>query len=61
MLFGERSLHLALKEYVTHHRHERNHQGTGNLVLFPASEKGCRAESAIRCRKRLGPPEEHES
>ncbi len=28
MLFGEKSLHLALKEYVTHHHHERNHQGT---------------------------------
>ena len=38
ILFGERSLRLALKHYVTHHHHERNHQGKENLLLFPAVE-----------------------
>jgi len=34
-LFGENSLRHALKEYVAHHHHERNHQGKDNLLLFP--------------------------
>src|SRR5258705_4221651 len=35
ILFGERSLRRALKEYVEHYHAERNHQGKGNLLLFP--------------------------
>ena len=35
ILFGETSLRLALKHYVAHFHHERNHQGKGNLLLFP--------------------------
>ena len=35
ILFGENSARHALKEYVAHHHHERNHQGTDNLLLFP--------------------------
>ena len=35
ILFGENSLRHALKEYVAHHHHERNHQGKDNLLLFP--------------------------
>ena len=54
ILFGERSLRLALKEYVTHYHHERNHQGKGNLLLFPASEQTRRVNGPVRCRKRLG-------
>ena len=33
---------------------DRNHQGKGNLLLFPASEQDRRAERPIRCRQRLG-------
>jgi putative transposase len=33
VLFGERSLRRALGEYVDHS--ERNHQGKGNVLLFP--------------------------
>ena len=34
-LVRENSLRHALKEYVAHHHHERNHQGKDNLLLFP--------------------------
>jgi putative transposase len=36
ILFGERSLRRALNEYVEHFHAERNHQGKGNVLLFPA-------------------------
>jgi hypothetical protein len=35
VLFGERSLRRALNEYVEHFHAERNHQGRGNVLLFP--------------------------
>ena len=35
ILFGERSLLGALSEYVDHFHAERNHQGKGNVLLFP--------------------------
>jgi hypothetical protein len=35
ILFGERSLRRALNEYVDHFHAERNHQGKGNVLLFP--------------------------
>jgi hypothetical protein len=35
ILFGERSLRRALSEYVDHYHEERNHQGKGNVLLFP--------------------------
>ena len=35
ILFGERSLRHALKEYLTHHQCERNHQGLENVLPFP--------------------------
>ncbi len=54
ILFGERSLRHALKEYVVHHHHERNHQGRDNLLLFPREEQANTADGAIRCRERLG-------
>ncbi len=54
ILFGERSLRHALKEYVAHHHHERNHQGRDNLLLFPREEQANMADGAIRCRERLG-------
>ena len=56
ILFGENSLRHALKEYLAHHHHERNHQGKDNLLLFPepaiALTNGL--EDAIQCRERLG-------
>ena len=35
ILFGERSLRRALREYIEHFHAERNHQGKGNVLLFP--------------------------
>src|SRR5712672_159980 len=35
VLFGERSLRRALSEYVEYFHAERNHQGKGNILLFP--------------------------
>ncbi len=36
ILFGEASLRRAIAEFLNHYRHERNHQGKQNLLLFPA-------------------------
>ena len=35
ILLGERSLRRALNEFVEHYHAERNHQGKGNVLLFP--------------------------
>src|SRR5262245_34875687 len=44
ILFGEAALCRALKEYVEHDHCERNHQGKGNMLLFPAvSQDAARA------------------
>src|SRR5215813_6620502 len=54
ILFGEDSLRHALKEYVTHFHAERNHQGKGNVLLFPAVSQDTEGAGSIRCRERLG-------
>jgi hypothetical protein len=53
VLFGERSLRRALSEYVEHFHAERNHQGKGNVLLFPRDTDICR-EWPVQSRKRLG-------
>ena len=53
ILFGERSLRRALSEYIDHFHVERNHQGKGNVLLFPLVTDRQR-EGRVRCRKRLG-------
>ena len=35
VLFGERSLRRRWANYVEHYHAERNHQGKGNVLLFP--------------------------
>src|SRR5881227_1260224 len=52
ILFGERSLRRALGEYVEHFHAERNHQGKGNVLLFP--DAGIRRAGPVQCRERLG-------
>jgi putative transposase len=54
ILFGEASLRHALTQCVEHFHHERNHQGTGNVLLFPTVNQDPAREGAIRCRERLG-------
>jgi len=53
ILFGERSLRRALREYVDHFHAERNHQGKGNVLLFPLATDRQR-EGPVQCRERLG-------
>jgi putative transposase len=53
ILFGERSLRRALSEYVEHFHAERNHQGKGNVLLFPR-DMNRRRQGRVRCRERLG-------
>jgi hypothetical protein len=55
ILFGETSLRRAVAEYLDHYHRERNHQGKGNLLLFPepmSSEP--RPTGGVDCRERLG-------
>ena len=53
ILFGERSLRCALVEYVDHYHAERNHQGKGNVLLFPRNAEHHR-DRPVKCRERLG-------
>jgi putative transposase len=55
ILFGELSLRRALNEFVAHFHSERNHQGKGNALLFPAPAP-LTARRHVRCRERLGGP-----
>ncbi len=55
ILFGEASLRRALREYLLHYHHERNHQGKDNILLFPIAEKVRNHRgSAVGCNERLG-------
>jgi transposase InsO family protein len=54
ILFGDRSLHHALSEYITPYRTERPQQGKGNGMLFPAAKVEPDLHSPIECRERLG-------
>jgi transposase InsO family protein len=54
ILFGESALRHALQEYVEHYHHERNHQGKGNVLLFPSFGQRSQSEGLIQCRERLG-------
>ena len=53
VLLGERSLRRALSEYVEHYHAERNHQGKGNVLLFPFNSE-IRRSRPVQCRERLG-------
>ena len=54
ILFGEASLRQALTQYVEHFHHERNHQGKGNMVLFPTVHPDAERAGPIQCREQLG-------
>jgi putative transposase len=54
ILFGERSLRRALSEYVEHYHAERNHQGKGNVLLFPRDTIIRHDQQPVQCRGRLG-------
>src|SRR5579862_426793 len=55
ILFGEGSLRRALRHYEVHYHQERNHQGKGNLLLFPSGTRPARwKQGKVRRRERLG-------
>ena len=53
ILFGEDALRTAVREFVAHYHGERNHQGIGNLLIFPDCSLPDR-DGPVRCRSRLG-------
>src|SRR5213596_1260485 len=54
ILFGEASLWHALHAYVEHYHCERNHQGKGNMLLFPTVNHDAERAGPLQCRERLG-------
>ena len=55
ILFGENSLRRVVSNYLLHFHHERNHQGKGNLLLFPTGVSASPTQpTAVRCCERLG-------
>jgi hypothetical protein len=54
ILFGERALRYVRAEYVAHFHHERNHQGKGNVLLFPSSSQASKRADVMQCREWLG-------
>ena len=55
VLFGEASLRQVLANYVLHFHGERNHQGKGNLILFPRpADRIGESTGEIQTRERLG-------
>ena len=53
IFFGQHSLERALREYVMHYHHERNHQGLNNQLIEPGEDVEAIA-GKIECRERLG-------
>ena len=53
ILFGEKSLRNAVREYCLHYHRERNHQGLENRLIEPGEEVGS-ATGKVSCRERLG-------
>ncbi len=55
IFFGEKTLRNALSQFIVHYHEERNHQGKGNVLLFPSKEPTLnRKNNEIKCRQRLG-------
>ena len=54
ILFGEVPLRRALSNFVEHFHGERNHQGKGNVILFPEPRGERARDGPILCRERLG-------
>jgi putative transposase len=41
-------------QYVEHFHHERNHQGKGNVLLFPPASQDAERQGPVQCRERRG-------
>ena len=53
ILVGDASLRRAVREFVAHYHEERNHQGLGNVLIFPARGQ-TRVTDRVASRQRLG-------
>jgi transposase InsO family protein len=53
ILIGEGSLRRAVREFEAHYHHERNHQGLGNVLIFPTGVQTHSSDRVV-CRERLG-------
>ena len=53
ILFGEKSLRHAIKQYDEHYHQERNHQSLDNQLIVPQDDVGKR-DGEIASRERLG-------
>jgi putative transposase len=54
IVFGEKALCYALQGYIEHYHQEWNHQGRGNVLLFPLPSQDRAHEGPLQCRQRLG-------
>jgi putative transposase len=54
ILFGERALWHALKEYTSHFHEEHPHQGISNVIPFPSRRPTQDRAGQMQCRERLG-------
>ncbi len=55
IFFGEASLRRAIREYLAHYGHERNHQGMGNKLLdAAANDAAFSSNQPVGRRSRLG-------
>jgi transposase InsO family protein len=52
ILFGESGLRRVLNQFLAHYHSERNHQGVGNMLLFPNPQH--LGSGALARRQRLG-------
>jgi putative transposase len=53
ILVGEESLRRAVREFMEHYHHERNHQGLSNRLIFPLAAQ-TKGDGRIASRERLG-------
>src|SRR6266571_6153175 len=53
VMLGERSLHYAIQQYLTHYHTERNHQGLDNRLIAPERAVGGQTGHVVR-RERIG-------
>ena len=53
VLIGEGALRRAVREFVAHDHHERNHQGLDNRLILPLSTAPP-PRGRGQCRQRLG-------
>ena len=54
ILFGERSLRTAIREFVAHYHTERNHQGLANRLIRPRTLDTLQIHGVVKRRQRLG-------